>query len=285
MFSKTFTSVGASLLAMAFTPAALAQVQRGDLGTDSVGASWNYKPGDPSGPENWASIAATCATSASQPQSPLNIIVTNSTTPPIPADLVTVYSSTNATVENSHFTRSLTFGNAPTNTLTAGTTSASVTYNLIGIHAHSPSEHSVGTVASDAELHLVHKSASGQIAVVAILLTAVSKGGNADINKILALNSKSKSLAVNPANLLPAGFASNFYTYVGSLTTPPCTTGVAFYVLKTPQQVSKAAIEKLQSTVKSLSKAAKAPKGGYKFNNRVPLQNSEGRVPFSMPAN
>jgi carbonic anhydrase len=50
---------------------------------------------------------------------------------------------------------------------------------------------------------------------------------------------------MNAADLLPSNH--NYYTFDGSLTTPPCTEGVSWYVLETPVSFSKAQIEKFAS--------------------------------------
>jgi len=49
-------------------------------------------------------------------------------------------------------------------------------------------------------------------------------------------------MIINPANLLPSNLS--FYEYEGSLTTPPCTEGVTFFILKTPMDISKAQLAK-----------------------------------------
>ena len=92
------------------------------------------------------------------------------------------------------------------------------------------------------ELHLVHKSAGGVNAVVAALVVrGLSSGALAPIFAQLPptnepLNVKHPLPSFNPGNFLPANRAH--YRYEGSLTTPPCTEGVHWAVLKDPVTVS-----------------------------------------------
>jgi carbonic anhydrase len=49
---------------------------------------------------------------------------------------------------------------------------------------------------------------------------------------------------VDPSGMLPKSLA--YYSYAGSLTTPPCSEGVTFYILKTPMEMSKAQLEQFK---------------------------------------
>lgn len=113
-------------------------------------------------------------------------------------------------------------------------------YDLIQFHFHRPSEERINGKLYDMVVHLVHKSDEGQLAVVAVLL---EKGGEHLLVQTLWNNMPlEKDMDVTPAEvidlmqLLPENRA--YWTYMGSLTTPPCTEGVLWMVMKQPLQVS-----------------------------------------------
>ena len=107
-------------------------------------------------------------------------------------------------------------------------------YTLQQFHFHQPSEHQInGPPGAAMEVHLVHKDGNGKYLVVGVL---VNKGtANEGFGKILA-NIGGHS-TVNAIQMIPGTQPTNhlkFYTYMGSLTTPPCTPGVTWVVLKDP---------------------------------------------------
>jgi carbonic anhydrase len=86
----------------------------------------------------------------------------------------------------------------------------------------------------------------GHLAVVAVLLkNGASNALLASIWKNLPAEKEKSienaSVSVNAADLLPSDY--RYYTYLGSLTTPPCSEGVTWYVLKTPVQLSSEQVE------------------------------------------
>ena len=125
-------------------------------------------------------------------------------------------------------------------------------YKLVQLHFHSPSENTVGGQPYAMEVHLVHKNSQGGLAVVGVFL----EEGRANPliqtiwdNLPRALNQEISAdrSKVNPVELLPAN--GSYYTWTGSLTTPPCSEGVAWYMLKEPIQVSADQVEKFLAAV------------------------------------
>lgn len=114
-------------------------------------------------------------------------------------------------------------------------------YKLTQFHFHHPSEEHINGKKFDMVAHLVHADAEGHLAVVAVLFTkgvanplleTLWRNIPTEKEKTLALS----SLSVNAKVLLPADLG--YYTFSGSLTTPPCTEGVSWFVLKTPSTLS-----------------------------------------------
>jgi len=87
--------------------------------------------------------------------------------------------------------------------------------------------------------HLVHQNPqTKQLAVIAVFF---KEGKN---NPILdnVLSGLGKEIRIDPADLLPTD-TSHYFHYVGSLTTPPCSENVQWYLLKQPAEASKDQIE------------------------------------------
>jgi len=114
------------------------------------------------------------------------------------------------------------------------------TYNLLQFHFHSPSEHTFDGKPADMVAHFVHQAKDGQLGVVAVSM----KKGKA--NKTLAGlwkhmpakagEQKKLSGKLNINGLMPR--SKTYYNYPGSLTTPPCSEGVNWIVLKDQIEVS-----------------------------------------------
>ncbi|WP_324188090.1 carbonic anhydrase [Nocardia higoensis] len=104
-------------------------------------------------------------------------------------------------------------------------------FALSQFHFHAPSEHTVDGAFADMELHLVHSDATGGLAVLAVLLAV---GQHSPFTSVLTdLPHTGDTRALGPVDLrtfLPADLTQ--FRYTGSLTTPPCTEGVAWTVLR-----------------------------------------------------
>ncbi len=117
------------------------------------------------------------------------------------------------------------------------------TYNLLQFHFHRPSEHTVDGKSFPMEGHLVHAKGSGadmKLAVVGFLMVAGKN--NPALQAIWKHMPKKKGSVtvkgkkINAAKLLPKN--RSYFAYDGSLTTPPCSEGVKWHVLKQAIQVS-----------------------------------------------
>lgn len=118
------------------------------------------------------------------------------------------------------------------------------TFDLLQFHFHHPSEHLLAGKAFDLELHFVHKSKAGQLAVLGVFIQPGAE--NAALQPIWAAMPKEAGdeqaigSTITPADLLPAD--RGFFRYQGSLTTPPCSEGVLWTVFKQPIEASPAQI-------------------------------------------
>jgi carbonic anhydrase len=118
-----------------------------------------------------------------------------------------------------------------------------VRYDLIRFNFHHPSEHTIKRKLSDMEIHLVHRSADGKLAVVAVFLSEDMGFPNATLATLWehlptrAGQTEKITDMVNPGGLLPAD--RTYWTYTGSLTTPPCTEGVSWFVYQQKISMSR----------------------------------------------
>ena len=115
-----------------------------------------------------------------------------------------------------------------------------VRYNLVEFDFRHPGEETVKGKLSDMSVQLVHKSADGKMAILAVRLIENQNFPNAILATLWPhlprTTGKSEKIAdmINPGGLLPAD--RGYWTYMGSLTTPPCTEGVRWIVFE--QQVT-----------------------------------------------
>jgi carbonic anhydrase len=216
---------------------------------------WAYEGhGDPA---HWADLdQANSACKLSKEQSPIDIEERNARKAPL-STLEFNYAAAGAEVINNGHTVQV---NLPAgNALKAGDDVA----QLLQFHFHTPSEEKINGVNYPMVAHFVHKSADGKLSVVAVLFKQGQENQTlAPVFAALPAEGHPSQLAsFNPADVLPANRA--YYKFMGSLTTPPCSDGVRWQVLKQPVELSTqqiAAFHKL-----------------YKMNAR-PVQPLNGRT-------
>jgi carbonic anhydrase len=199
------------------------------------GQSWSYT--GENGPDSWGTLDSNYALcSVGRSQSPIDIKdARKADLPALKFDYKTVPMNI---VDNGH---SIEVNYPPGSTLKVGDN----TYTLRQFHFHHPSEERVNGRAFDMVAHFVHANAEGRLAVVAVLLK--TGDANALIDSVWKNIPKEKEKAVtvfgatlNATDLLPTDHA--YYRFSGSLTTPPCSEGVTWYVMKAAVPLSKAQV-------------------------------------------
>jgi carbonic anhydrase len=116
-------------------------------------------------------------------------------------------------------------------------------YEVVQFRFHHPSEEKVQGKVYDMVTHIVHKDSEGHLAVVAVLMQSGKENPflRSLWTHLPSTPGKEQSVgdvSINVADLLPA--TTGYYTFEGSLTTPPCSEGVRWFVLKSPVEVSPA---------------------------------------------
>lgn len=196
------------------------------LANDSA-PHWSYT--GQTGPDHWAELDAQYeACKIGRSQSPIDLDETNAVGE---AQFTSSYKPLPMTIWNNGHTIQLDATNSGT------LTEDGKDFPLLQVHFHDPSEHAIHGKHFPLEAHFVHKSADGQLSVLAVL---IDKGKeNPELAKIIkhlpvheGEPQKIDGVEFDPAALLPDSLAT--FRYSGSLTTPPCSEGVAWHVLSTP---------------------------------------------------
>jgi carbonic anhydrase len=194
---------------------------------------WTYEGVE--GPEHWGALAESFAScSSGQQQSPIDI----------PASIASGelsalsfdYAAAPATIlDNGHTVQV---------NLMEGANELSIsgeTYSLAQFHFHARSEHTIAGQTKPLEMHLVHRSAAGGLAVVGLFLDigAANEALSSIFDTMGSATDEPSELhvEVDPSLLLPS--SRDGWTYSGSLTTPPCTEGVKWHVMASSLEVSE----------------------------------------------
>ena len=199
---------------------------------------WTYE-GD-KGPKAWGRLKPdfnVCA--LGKRQSPINIEDGNTLQGPA-EPLLFNYTPSNGTVLNNGHTIQVDVQGDNSITVRGGR------YRLLQFHFHAPSEEQINGKRTAMVAHLVHRNDEGQLAVVALLLEPGA--ANPLIDKVwtympLEVNDRVRMPRdlLNLNELLPID--QRYYQFMGSLTTPPCTEGVLWTVLRQPLQISNAQLK------------------------------------------
>ncbi len=194
-------------------------------------AHWSYEGA--TGPSHWGSLSpefALCANGKSQ--SPIDISSPDSVDLP---NLVFHYAPTPVEIVNNGHTVQVNY--APGSYMELD----GVRYDLAQFHFHAPSEHTIAGKHAQAEMHLVHKSAAGALAVVGVLIEEGPANSRFDPvwHNLPGKPGAAQrfDVKVNVADLLPAD--ARTFRYSGSLTTPPGTEGVHWNMMVESVRLSK----------------------------------------------
>lgn len=214
-----------------------------ESGAHGPSIHWSYE-GEYS-PEHWGEIKNDyCKCKAGDRQSPVGIALTDK------AKLDTIYFNYYTTllkiINNGH-TIQINYGKGSTISI------GNKKYELLQFHFHNPSEHKINGQSYPMEAHFVHRGEDGKLAVIGVLM---EEGKSNDFIKTLWNNLPKEEgkehvvadLKINANQFLPKNVS--YYNYSGSLTTPPCSEIVNWFVLKTPVEISKAQLDKFASIFK-----------------------------------
>lgn len=197
-------------------------------------APWSYK--GPDGPAYWGKLDpaySTCSTG--RQQSPIDIRhpVLNPALKPIQFSFL----AGPVTLENDGHTVLVKV--VPGSYMVAN----GVRYGLVRFEFHDPSEDAVKGVSSDMAVDFVFQSAAGKLAILAVRMNSAQDFPNATLamlwTHLPAAQGQREEITdmVDPAGLLPAD--RSYWTYMGSLTRPPCTEGVRWFVLRRQLSISR----------------------------------------------
>lgn len=211
--------------------------------SDAHKAHWGYE--GHAGPEHWGELNhefATC--SSGKQQSPINIQSSAANTNL--DDIAFDYKSITPEVLNNGHTIQANYSAG------SGIEVNGKHYDLLQFHFHTPSENTVDGKPYNMEMHLVHKSKDGQLAVVGVFM---KQGDQNDVLQKLWDDMPQKAgekkqlqnVKLSALELLPT--KRSYSHFPGSLTTPPCSEGVNWYVLDKPIELSAAQIKKFTDTI------------------------------------
>lgn len=227
-----------------------------EISSNCEAVNWEYY--GKNGSEHWAELCTDYSPCGGQAQSPIDIL--------------------NATIDSSLLPLQMNYQNSQTNIYNNGHTLQynytvgsfitldSQVYDLVEFHFHTGSEHSIDGYRYPAELHLVHKNATtGALVEVGVMIKEGDE--NPLLNQLLEKLPKEKGLyyrsseTFNVMDLMPD--TQSYYTYSGSLSTPPCSEIVTWFVMSKPITASYMQINKMTKLL---------------YNTARPVQPLNGRT-------
>jgi carbonic anhydrase len=194
---------------------------------------WTY--GGPNGPAKWGALDPAFETcKLGELQSPIDIPATGPRVGDLPSLLFDYKPAPLKIIDTGH---TIQVNYTPGSFLMV----SGKKYELVQFHFHKPSEEKIAGKGHDMVVHLVHQGPDGKHGVVAVFLDAGEENKllravwdnlpkDKDSEKIV------DGVTINALQLLPKN--KGYYTFSGSLTTPPCSEDVTWFVLKTPVTVA-----------------------------------------------
>jgi carbonic anhydrase len=247
-------------LAQAAPPVPKKKVEEVPTGQDYYHVDWAYA-GD-GAPENWGKLHDSAICGEGKRQSPIDIRGGNK------ADLEPIrfnYRPTEYRITDNGHTEQVDVGEGNSIVFQGRE------YQLVQLHFHHPSENRINGKAYDMVIHFVHQDFEKNLAVVGVL---IEKGSEHPVIQTLwnymplkvGMSSAPPNAIIDLTKLLPE--KHGYYTFRGSLTTPPCSENVRWVVMKNPIQISQQQIDLFVSH--------------YPYNAR-PVQPANDRRIFESP--
>jgi len=243
--SRTVASLPVTLFTV--TVCLLASCSGTDPGEEAHDEShvvhWGYEAGD--GPAQWASMDpewSLCG--AGLEQSPIDLVNPSPIElPPVefdtPSDQEVEVLNQKGVIDALDNGHTVQINTKSAEKMTVG----DKTYALVQFHFHAPSEHTVDGRHFPMEAHFVHQAEDGALAVVGVLIEEGAENPSLTPlwERLPHAPGTPATVRVPPefAEHLFSGEATGVYHYRGSLTTPPCSEGVSWYIRKTPTQLSR----------------------------------------------
>ncbi len=221
--------------------------------------AWSYT-GRP-GPANWGALDPAFATCTNgNKQSPINLTVIKKGE--LPTLQLDYNHGGNEVINNGH---TIQINVAAGNSMTV----AGHRYTLKQIHFHAPGEHAIHGHTYPMEGHFVHVDNNGRMAIIAVLYKTgpANKALQKAWLQIPRQSGDKNNLVsgIDPTNLLPHKL--DYYQYNGSLTTPPCTEGVSWFVMQYYNTLSKKQIDTFSMVMHRANNRPLMPR-----NNRTIMQ-------------
>ncbi len=204
-------------------------------------AHWCYSGNE--GPEHWGNLdPAFTSCSEGKNQSPIDL--TGMIEGELAPITVSYQAGGNEILNNGH---TIQVNYAPGSTIKVNEQQ----FELKQFHFHSPSENKIEGESFPMEAHFVHADKDGNLAVIALMFKAGNK--NTELGKAWSQmpghsgNKNALIKSVDANALLPQN--RDYYRFNGSLTTPPCSEGVLWLVIKESASASKEQIQKFSHTM------------------------------------
>lgn len=201
---------------------------------------WHYSGAE--GPANWSRLSPEFSACTGKNQSPINLADF------IEADLPQInfnYQAGGNEILNNGHTIQVNYQQGSTIAINGHT------FTLKQFHFHAPSENYINGKQYPLEAHLVHADSEGNLAVIAIMFNEGPTNAALEVDwaKMPGQADSLQPLSpmVSAENIVPLN--RDYYRFSGSLTTPPCTEGVLWMVMKNQDTASKAQIARFAKVI------------------------------------